>query len=851
MTPWLHLALAGLLALPVGAAPAPQDGSAADERLAAPPVLSIEVVGNLRFTETQLITALGQPIGAPLSETRIEEGIKTLWRDFHVHADVDFRQVAGGVELRLSVEEMLVDLEPRFVGNVGESLDVVLEWAGVEQGAELFLHEAPLVRERLLDGYRREGYYFVEVDIVTPDADAEGNRVPDVIFQIREGPLVKVKDMVVHGADSFPDTGYLFWHSDFQEVADVELDGSRFLWMLRDELVERTLKEDLIAMRQVYRNYGWFDAIVELERLEFNEDRDRVVIHVRVDEGPRYRVGSLAFEMVEFEGKEERPANPYFPLDELREVCELTEGEPYTRFQVLRDHGKLRLHYGEQGYISHSSLGPEASWTFLDPRLVYDVDDHVVHVTYRIAQGRQQFIREVRIRGNVHTQDRVVRRLITVDPGDVADLDEIESSLRRIRGTGFFSDQLGTGTHQEPIFRFVETEDPSWKDLEYEVEEGNDLQFQFTGNFNFDTGLYGGVTVTKSNFSLFNLPSSPWNALGEIQDKQAFHGAGESLSISLQPGTEYSQYSARWTDPDIFRDHRDRKSLTISGFQNFRFYDPYDEERTDVSVRMGRQVGPDSSVWMGIGFGQVKVSDLENSASPSIFSPIDVPEALALQEGTSDLGHLDVGYSLNTLDSRYVPREGARVRAGLSVYDGAIGSDFDFWKLDLRGEVYGQFGQETDDLRNGWRLHGGIGVADAYGDTPFVPYTERYFLGGTGRLYGIRGFSVRGVGPNVKGHALGGSTFLRAGAEYRFPVITTHRPGSTDRTEIIRGALFLDAGVLDPDPFELDFDEYRASYGIAFALSIFPQVPITFSFGFPLVDGPGDDKRVFNFSIGF
>ncbi|MDF1800289.1 MAG: outer membrane protein assembly factor [Planctomycetota bacterium] len=852
------LALLGLVAMPAPASalsPAPVVQQA-DERVASPRVVSIVVVGNRRFTQAQLITAFGQPVGVPLSEERIGQGIRTLWTDFHVHADVDYRPVDGGIELRLAVEEMPVDLEPRFVGVVDVDTDQVYEWAGIEQGAELFLHEAPLVRERLIEGYHREGYYFVEVDVVMPErSEVEDGSVPDdVIFHIREGPLVKVTDMVVHGADSFPDTGYLFWASDFQEVADVELDGNRFLWIWRDELVDRTLREDLLAMREVYRNYGWFDAIVELDRLEFNTDRDRVVIHVKVDEGPRYAVGSLAFEMVDLagpDGSEERPATSYYPLEELAALCTLKEGVPFTRFDMAVDHRALRNHYGDDGYIAHSSLGPQASWRFLEPRLVYDVDENLVHVTYRIVQGSQQFIREVRVKGNIHTQDRVIRRLITVDPGDVADLQEIESSLRRIRGTGFFSDRLGTGTHLEPVFRFIETEDPNWKDLEYEVEEGNDLQFQFTGNFNFDTGLYGGVTVTKSNFALLNLPSSPWSLLGEVQDKQAFHGAGESLSVSLQPGTEYSQYSARWTDPDILRRQRDRVSLTVEGSQNFRFYEPYDEERSDIGFRVGRQVGADSSAWIGFGIGQVKVSELEQSASPSIFSPVDVPLALALQEGTSDLARVDFGYALDTLDSRYVPREGARVRTGLSVYNGALGSDFDFWRLDLRGELYGQFGDEADDLRNGWRLHGGVGVSDAYGDTDFVPYTERFFLGGSGRLYGIRGFKVRGVGPNEKGHASGGSTFLRGGVEYRFPLITTHRPGSTDRSEIIRGALFIDAGVLDEDPYELDFGELRASYGIAFALSVFPQVPITFSFGFPFVDGPGDDKRVFNFSIGF
>jgi len=198
-----------------------------------------------------------------------------------------------------------------------------------------------------------------------------------------------------------------------------------------------------------------------------------------------------------------------------------------------------------------------------------------------------------------------------------------------------------------------------------------------------------------------------------------------------------------------------------------------------------------------------------------------------------------------------VPREGARVRAGASVYSQALGSDFDFWKLDLRGDLYGQFGDELDDVRHGWALRGGVGVAGSYGDTSDVPYTERFFLGGSGSAFGLRGFKLRGVGPNEEDFPIGGETFLRTGVEYRFPMITSYRPGSTERFEVIRGALFLDAGVIDPDPFALDFGELRASTGIAFSLSIFPQVPITFSFGFPLIDGPGDDTRVFNFSIGF
>jgi hypothetical protein len=50
-----------------------------------------------------------------------------LWSDFHVHSKVQYRAVPGGVELKLIVQEMPVDLEPRFVGNVEEDLEQVYD----------------------------------------------------------------------------------------------------------------------------------------------------------------------------------------------------------------------------------------------------------------------------------------------------------------------------------------------------------------------------------------------------------------------------------------------------------------------------------------------------------------------------------------------------------------------------------------------------------------------------------------------------------------------------------------------------------------------------------------------------
>src|SRR4029453_18938892 len=121
----------------------------------------------------------------------IETGLDTLWKVFKVRGQTRVREVEGGVELLLDVVEMVVDPEPRFVGNAEIDVETLRKWAQLGERTELFLYQAPRVRQRLLEGYHREGFAFAEVDVVTRGGDEEQGAAalpPDVIFEIREGP---------------------------------------------------------------------------------------------------------------------------------------------------------------------------------------------------------------------------------------------------------------------------------------------------------------------------------------------------------------------------------------------------------------------------------------------------------------------------------------------------------------------------------------------------------------------------------------------------------------------------------------------------------------------------------------
>lgn len=842
----------GLLGVPAIA----QDISVASPSAAqdvSPIVVRIIVQGNERYARSELIAALGQREGQALDKRQVSAGIDTLWTSFHAVSHVSYVPVEGGVELLLDVDEVPSDFEPRFVGNSAISTSKLHEWAGLEEGGELFLNRVPGIRRRLLDAYRAEGYYFVEI---AEQVRMGGGELPeaaaDVFFEIREGPRVKVGKVLYNGNESLPNERFLFWKTGLAPLAEVESGRRRFPFFLRPAFVEETLYADLVAMRNVYRDQGWLDAVVELDHLEFNEARDRVTIHVAVDEGQRYSVGTISIEgvrRVRDSGSAaaviEEPSELLFAEQDLLKLCSLRVGNTYEKRFVDRDRFILTEHYGERGNIYHSSLPILQRFEFLEPRLVFDVEKHQVHITYRLAQGQQHFIREVRFSGGEKTQDRVLRRELSIFPGEVADLKEIHSSLRRVRNITAFENTL-TPYATPATFKFVETSDPAWKDLEFSVPESGILRFNISAVAGSGLGVSGGIDLELHNFSAADLPSSwaPWTIVREIARGEAFHGGGQRLNLHLYPGTEISTYLIEFREPDIFMRHIDRYSLSVTASRRLAGYESHDEERREVGFRLGRQITPDSSVFAGIGVGSVDVDELDQSGEPSLFSPLSVPKLLADQEGETDLTHLDFGYSFSDLDFPIAPNAGRVFRFTNSVYSEFLGGDTEFARSEVLFDWYVPIGEDEGEPRSRFRTRFDLGVAWPFGSSDDVLYTERFFLGGRD----LRGFDRRGVGPNENGFPKGGETQVATRFEYIFPLFSRVEPGSYRREERFTGALFLDTGILDPDSFALDLNELRASVG--FSVSLWLGLPLTLSFGFPIRDGEGDDRETFRFDIG-
>jgi outer membrane protein insertion porin family len=104
------------------------------------------------------------------------------------------------------------------------------------------------------------------------------------------------------------------------------------------------------------------------------------------------------------------------------------------------------------------------------PPLEVFVEDNQVDVVFQVDEGVPKRLRDVVIRGNRFTRDRVIRRRIRVLPGDRIDMVEVRRGLRAIEQTRYFQDPTtmqGPRLQLEPV-----AGQPDYVDIGLDVQDG-------------------------------------------------------------------------------------------------------------------------------------------------------------------------------------------------------------------------------------------------------------------------------------------------------------------------------------------------------------------------------------------
>lgn len=822
--------LAFLLALGAAAAPAFAARGVQDPQAREAPAIVREIeVRGAPGREAAILAAMRTRVGEPYSAAAIRRDWEFLWSPMRVRLESleVFELADGGVRLVLQVSEVAALPRVVFIGNEEIERDDLLLAAGLSGAQAVDPARIPSILGDVIAHYHREGYRFVKLTHEVVPARGE------LRILVEEGPLVRVGAIEFTGNEALPASTLFGVGTNLNGAMEA---GDGWFIFPGTKYVDGMVQRDVNALLELYREYGYLDARVWLDGEEFYRDNKRVRLRFRVDEGTLYRVRAVHVRAAEDQ------MELAFPEARLLQEIGLQPGQPYERARVAADEAALRKFYGRRGHPAAARGGRAQEGFFAfnpgpegTPELLVDPVAHEVEVTYLIQEGRPMHVRDVLVIGNTQTQDRVVRREISLEPGDLADGDEAMRSWRRLMGKGWFQDPETRSPYVD--WRFLEVDDPALVDLEFEVAEGQTGRMLFGGGLNSNSGPFVSVSLQKDNFDLFDTPSSLGDAWSEILDGRAFTGGGQNLRIFLAPGTQFSQYRIDFAEPDLFGDHIDRWPLNVGLFKSIFLLDTHDERRTGASFSLGRNFGRFTSVWVAPTSQSVSISDLAAGA----------PALVREVRGRNGYNSVQLGVSFNTVEDRFAPVDGGGVRLAYTRSGGPFGGDWDFHLSDLSFEKFFPLWTDSLDRRSVVAFSGRLRHARELGDLSGVPYSERLFLGGTSSL---RAFDFRGVGPRQGLYPLGGEASWNGSAELRFPLVSTRVRESVAEVEYVRGALWLDAGGVGPHYTQLGPPRVGAGFGIRIRIPFMPTMPLSLDFGWPLQSERFDDERVFSFTFG-
>ena len=755
--------------------------------------VTVRVIDKIGTDASDVLTFCSVKPGAEVSQEAMSKDVRALLDTGRFgYAGVELEKVDDGVRVVYVVKRRYRFQEPLAIeGAKYYSERKVRKLAELKSGDYI---DEPVLSEKvsaIRDAYVKK--YFPDVKIgIRIEPIENGAGAANVVLTIEEGERVKIKEFRFTGNHSIEAAEL---RSSFGERPWYDPRG----WFTDTPVSAQDLEDARQKAETVYHDRGYLDARVASPVKEMIGEEKAAMVFA-VTEGDIYTVEGTSINGVKL-----------FPEQEVLAQSTLS-ADAIAGLSAINDAAKsIRDYYTSRGYIDTAVRAIREPVEGKPGRIA---------ITFNVIEGTLVYINDVIIRGNDKTKEKVIRREVMVEPGEIMNGVAIERSENRLKNLGYFKN---VRSYNE------KTDKPGSRNLVYEVEEQRTGNFMVGAGFSSVDNLVGFAEISQSNFDILNWPN--------------FTGGGQKARLGVEAGTRRQSIEASVTEPWFL----DRPiALTVEGYRRMRWYDEYDGIRTGGSVGLSYPVKV-GRVGTRYTLEMAEMDDVEggyvydekgNDVVPSDYNgPHDDYFNYMEDEYGDNLNSIvRLFWAHDTRDQPFVPTRGYKTTLFGEVYEGGIGDN----ELYAFGADYHRW------FRMPWFKHvlslrGRMETIEAYSGE--VPVYEKLFAGGP---RSIRGFEYRDVGPKVfkdngKTHAsIGGQTLALASAEYTIPIF-----------KALRFATFVDVGSVGEDEFDPELSDICASAGIGFRIDI-PGFPIRFDFAKPVAeDDSYTDEEVFSFSIGF
>ena len=713
-------------AKPLPAAPAkPED---------VPDVIeAVEFRGSRRVPQDTLRALIFTKKGDKYDPEALQRDFMALWNTGRFD-DITLEREPGrtGWVIRYLLTERRVVRSIRYEGNKSVTVSEILDrfkdrrvGLTVEQQYEQgrVQRAANVLKEFLSERGRQFATVTPEVRQIPPSS-------VEVVFKVSEGPKVKVGHIDIVGNKVFGDRAVI---RAMKNLKPLGIPRSIYLESLFSKSFDSTkLEEDKDRIRNFYQIKGYFLARATEHTVEIkdvggkglkipifkpNRPGKQAQVSVTVDEGRQYRLNKINFQGVKLFRTPETLMRPIFGMAEndIFSTEKLQKG--FKNFQKL---------YGEFGYID---AVPEPQFDPLP-------DSGKIDLTIAVDEGKQFFVRRIDFQGNTTTRDKVIRRELLVNEGDMYNTRMWELSILRLNQLGYFE-----ALKENEAATLTRDTKNSTVDIALKVKERGKNSVSLNGGVSGIAGSFVGFGYATNNFL----------------------GLGETLSINSELGDRVRSVTFGFTEP-YFLDKPIQTGFTIYT-QRFN----YDQGR-EVSLFSGRNliplfdaIGRDNllnyitngygltvfaSTMLKRSFARVSLTygidrstitptsaSASNFFSYSNFQNFDGPNQLS---GILT-SRVIPAYTYNTVDHPITPTRGKSLYASLSIAGGPLGGNVNLFEPTVSA-TYFRAGLKRGHVI-GMRALGRL-IA-GYGGRAAPPY-NRIIMGGE---QDVRGFEIWSISP--------------------------------------------------------------------------------------------------------
>ncbi len=646
-------------------------------------VKDLAVEGNRRIQEAVILGRVQTKVGSSFAPAGLSEDIRSIFAlgyfdDVQLKVD-DFE---GGVKVIFVVVERPFIRDVDFVGNKKIDTKTLQEKIDLKLGAVYNPVDVQKALEALKSHYEEEGYFEVQI---TPETDKLLDGDVKVVFQVNEGRRITIDKIVIEGNKGLSE----------KQIKGAMQTQERQYFILRGVVHRQRLEQDADFITQLYNNHGYIQARVESTDLGVDRTRARVTIKIVVVEGPQFHVGSV-----------DVTGTNVLPVEEVRRQITLKPGDEFSRAEVRETVDGITKLYGAIGRASVNV----ATMTNQDNVA------RKVNLTLEITEGPEVFVERINISGNVRSQEKILRREVTMAEGDLFTNQKLERAKQRLQNLGYFETVKTTTAPGSGKDKIV---------VNIEVAEKPTGLFSLGGGFSSQDGLLGTLDLSQRNFL----------------------GRGWELFLRIRAGGSTQQGTIGFTEPWLF----DRPlAAGFDLFNNRRVFTDYTVNSLGGDIRFSHPFFDFSRWFLSYRLTQDKISSVADNAS----------DVLKRAAGATVTSLVEGALSRDTRDSIFVPTRGSR--ASLTTDVAGLGGDNKF--LKIVGD-FSYFQPVIWETVLAGRIEGGYGFG--LGDNDF-PLFERFYLGGPNSIRSRKFMQISPV--DSSGTRIGGTSEALLNIEYLIPL---------------------------------------------------------------------------------